>query len=131
MVNSGLTLKAALERVLLENFSKVRTTRLPGKTHFIDETNLITLFLFSIVGRNLHTFEEVAIKTEPIKSMQLLKENHFYIMLGANRNIIMYFIHDKARIYIQNVLFLTFFIFRPLFFLQIAFLFRCQIGIIK
>lgn len=39
-------------------------------------------------GRNLYTFEEVAIKIEPIDSMHLLKENLFYKMLKANSKFI-------------------------------------------
>ncbi|KAL4150120.1 hypothetical protein QTP88_003957 [Uroleucon formosanum] len=39
-----------------------------------------------IKGRNMYTFEEVAIKIEPIQSMHLLKEKQCYKMLNANIN---------------------------------------------
>lgn len=39
-----------------------------------------------MTGRNMHTYEEVAIKTEPMKSVQVLKGYQSYKILGATRN---------------------------------------------
>lgn len=36
----------------------------------------------------MNTYEEVAIKIEPIMSLHLLKEDQFYTILGAKRNLI-------------------------------------------
>jgi len=40
----------------------------------------------------MYTFEEVAIKIEPIRSMHLLKEKQCYKMLNANSTFL-FFIH--------------------------------------
>ncbi|XP_015372428.1 PREDICTED: casein kinase I isoform gamma-1-like [Diuraphis noxia] len=60
---------------------------LRGKFVF-DVKNVIGKGKFGTVikGQNMYTFEEVAIKIEPIRSMHLLKEKQCYKMLNANIN---------------------------------------------
>lgn len=47
----------------------------------------------------MHTFEEVAIKVESIKSLHLLVEHRFYKILGSMRN---YLIHSIERINLKS-----------------------------